>query len=302
MSGFPSLSSYDEARKHFDSVKPWESKYNPDYERPIGARNIKLDHYEERFNKAMRMVDDDIIFRLYAQDCVIWHPDNSVTVHGHPTMSTTAFVNGLVPDGVTHCKGRKDCDEPVLSLRAAESPKWLDDESWEQHRPRWQAYWNSGSIIQCSGPVRLHYNAETERWEPRDWDDLYPFHVPVVDRKLAREASMRYNLATLARVCSAVQTLANLPGAVEGHRGYQFGAMMDALEREAYIEAITLMPRGQVVVRHRRYGTPDGIEPGFLKKLRTHIYEHEGAVTRVEKRVLTPAAYRKYVADSNRFD
>jgi hypothetical protein len=77
---------------------------------------------------------------------------------------------------------------------------------------------------------------------------------------------------------------------------------MAALETEEYMAAIALMPRGQSDSFGRVHGTLRGIKPGFLKKLRDHIYDHEGVITREEQRILTPAQYKRYVADSNRFD
>jgi hypothetical protein len=66
--------------------------------------------------------------------------------------------------------------------------------------------------------------------------------------------------------------------------------------------AIALMPRGTSDELRSVHGTPQGIKPGFLRKLRDHIYDHEGVISREERRTLTPAQYKRYVADSNRFD
>jgi hypothetical protein len=303
MNGFPSLSNYEEARKHFDSVKPWDSIYNPANERPIGSRSVKLDHNGRRFNKAMRERDGSIIFRLYGKDCVEWHPNNTLTVRGHATMSTTSFIGALVPWGVSHQIGRKDWDEPVLQLRAETKPN-RDDLPWEQERPLWQAYWASGLIIRADH-VRLHYNAEADRWEPIDWGELRPFSVPRVDRKAARDVSKRYNLAVLGRVLDAVAALS--PSA--GYRPQRTAGaapmadIMAYLERGEYMSAVDLFPRGQVehCFTRRTIGTPNSIQPGFLRQLRDHIYNVEGVVEHRDEVTLTPAAYRKYVTNSKRF-
>lgn len=302
---FPSLSSYEEARKHFDSVKPWNSKYNPDNERPIGNRSCKLDHHDTRFNKAMRERDGSILFRLYEQDCVIWHPDNTLTVHGHATMSTTSFIDMLVPSGVRHQKGRKDYDEPVLHLRAETRPKSTDYSNWEEERLHWWAYWNSGDIIRADYPVQLHYNAETDRWEPVDWSALPPFHVPVLDRRLAREIAREYRLAKFEQLAKATLSLAIIGEAEpDAYQDKRFHRIAEALLEERYAEALRWCPRGQIEhgFTRRMIGTPDGILPGFLRRLRDHLYDFNGAIKREERVSMTPAQYRRYVTDSNRFD
>lgn len=303
MTGFPSINSYEQARAHFDSVEPWSSKYN-EYgdERPIGVREVKLDHSGRRFNKAMRKRDEDIIFRLYAQDCVIWHANGELTVHGYGSMSTTAFISSLVPWGIDHLQGRKDEDEPVLHLRA-DRPN-TDGLEWGESRPIWQAYWRSGCIIRGDYPIR--FRQEDESWVPVDgWDSLHAFSVPRVDTRAARAVSKQYNLPTLQQIVRAIMAL-NAPPPPPSNTwapgSVRYGEIMDALERADYMAAIGLMPRGTKKGFGRKvYGTDDGIQPGFLTQLRNHIYDHEGVVDRVERRTLSVSGYRKMIADLNRF-
>jgi hypothetical protein len=288
---FPRIASYADARAHFDKVKPFR---NNTCERPIGTRSHK--------HKNMRLLDDEsIAFRLYQTDCATWHPDGSITIIGYPSTSTTSFISSLVPSAISHMQGRSDWGEPVLYLHT------------NQRSGDWRNYWRDALVIRCrkssgyygytASGVRLDYNAKDKCWMPRDPDDLPAFDVPVIDRKAAREASRAYNLPTLNKVINAVIALTGGNGyAPQRTQGAApMADIMEALKAEQYATAISMMPRGTKRSFGQRYGTENGILPGFLPRLRDHIYEHEGAISTVEKRILTPAQYKRYVQDSKRF-
>lgn len=307
--GFPNLDSYAQARKHFDSVRPWDSKYNPNNERPIGTRNVKTcgyGYYDERFNKAMReLPDGSIAYRLYNTDCVIWHPDNTVTVQGYASVSTTCFIDRLVPMNVSHQIGRKDCDEPVLHLRGVYPTKAQRALSWEKSRTIWRTYWSSGVIIQCSRPVRLRYSRKSRMWLPVEPEDLTPFEMFRVDRAAARAASAKYHLSVLQQIISAAIALAGkavLPPSNTWAPGSINVAILEALEDEQYQTAVALMPRGGGSTAFGRKEVPSNqLEPGFLQRLRTFIYDHEGVIERYDQTILSPNQYQRYKADQRRF-
>jgi hypothetical protein len=136
--GFPGFgkATYAEVSDYFDTVKPWRSKYNPNGdERPIGIRAVHHDDGQQ-FNKAMRKLSDgSIAFRLFNTDCVVWHPNGELTIHGWPSVSTNAFISGLTPSGISQsCRhqmynGRRgDAFDPVLHLMPIEKHKssWGD--------------------------------------------------------------------------------------------------------------------------------------------------------------------------------
>lgn len=303
-SGFPKIRSYESARKHFDSVTPWRSwRFNPDGdERPIGDRTVK--HNDGRqYNKAMReLADGSIAFRLFDTDCVVWHPNGELTITGYATMSTTAFVNSLTPGGIIHGQGAKGMDEPILHLtqvieHVSPATEWSDEYQWKGPD------WISGMIIQCDCGVRLRHCSKNNVWTPTKPDELRAFSVPQVDHKAARQVSKQYNLPTLQHTLNAIMALhaPPPPAATWAQGSVRYGEIMDALERAKYMEAVALFPRGDVKVFGREHGTPNGIRPGFMRELREHIYNHEGVVSRIEKRMLTPAQYKRYVRDTNRF-
>lgn len=319
-SGFPNLGkrNYAAIREHYDSVKPWDSKYNPDFERPIGQRACKLNdrnhHHATRFNKAMRMLrDGSIAFRLYDTDCVVYHPDDSLTVHGYASVSTNDFIRALVPEGISHsCRhewynGRRGAAfDPILQLSPLTEHWYSSDYRYPDVRDRKVIGpdWRSGMIINCDGPVRLNYNVKRAAWLPVDMDDLPPFSVPTIDRKRSREVSREYHLPLLDKVLNAAVALVGGPGYISQRTagGVPMADIMDCLKDEKFAEAIALMPRGGGSRAFGRKSAPShALQPGFLRRLRDHIYDHEGVIVRVDKPWLSPSAYRKYVADSNRF-
>lgn len=69
--GAPRLLSYQDAKKHHDSVKPIRGKTI----KPLGNRRW----YHA---SAITMHGDDVVLLYLDKPCVVWHPDNSLTVHG----------------------------------------------------------------------------------------------------------------------------------------------------------------------------------------------------------------------------
>lgn len=308
MNGIPSLDSYANVLKHFNSVKPWRSKYNYNNERPIGTRSVKT--CGGRFNKAMRKLEDgSIAFRLFDTDCVIWHPDGTLTIQGHPTVSTSAFISYLTPMGISHTFQRGAGDYPVLFLAPVVECVIPADKRWNQVEYRYNGLdYSQGEVVQCNYSVTLHYSAR--RWRPVEPDSLQQFFVPTINRKRGREVSRRYNLPTLAKIVNAIMALGNLPAPAPtwAPSSYRLSDIMEHLECGEYGSAVALFPRsdGPRSSWHTGpFGRPippkGALESGFLRKLRDHIYEHEGVIEIVEQQSLTPSAYRKYVADSKRF-
>jgi hypothetical protein len=303
LTGFPrgGITSYAKARRHFDSVKPWESKYNPNWERPIGTRAVKTsDGY--RFNKAMReLPDGSIAFRLYNTDCVIWHPDNRLTVTGYASAITGGFISRLTPDGVSHSQGRKDENEPILHLRGPR-PIIKPRMSWEKERPIWSAHWNSGQIVQCGRPVLLQCRSKI--WRPARPDLLEPFYVPTIDRRMSRELAKQFHLAEFERLAKNEGSLITVGEAGHGLNDMERACeIMNLLEVGRVMQALRLVPRGPIRHKftHRMVGTEFGAQPGFLRWLRDEIYDTSGAVKREEIVSLTPSQYDRFKRDVKRF-
>jgi hypothetical protein len=295
--GFPAkLNSYDEARKFFDSKSPFPSAYG----RPIGSRRCT--------NKAMflRNACEDIVFKFYHTKCVIWHADNSVTVRGYDTNSTTSFVDALTPNGVGHGKGRSDDYEPVLHLQCVDGrPEYPQipyyDPGYREEHDRWlaqmKAFWASGSIVKCGYGVTLNYNADARMWLP-DEADVTPFKVPRIDRKLAREIAKRFRLKDFETMVPAAVALKGIR-----QQNGNIYHITNALERGDFAKAMESVGVGTMTRSSygRSFGGPSQIDPGFFRKLRDHVYSSNGAVNFEEVRMLSPNSYRTYLQDSRRF-
>lgn len=327
--------NYAAIREHFDSVKPWQSKYNPDNERPIGQRACKLtsdgeawgncggygapstaedraaDRNGARFNKAMRMLDDgSIAFRLYDTDCVVYHPDDSITIHGYASVSTNDFISGLIPAGITHkCRGRgrNNYSDPVLHLMPMTESWYPSDYRYPDVRDRKVHHPDrkNGIVINCDGEVTLNYSVEKRQFVPSEPDLLEPFHIYRIDRKAARQVSREYQLAKLSQVINAAVALLPREGYISQRTsgGVPMGDIMDALKEGNFAAAINLMPRGGGSTKFGRESAPStAIQPGFLRRLRDHIYDHEGVVERVKVPILTLAQHERYKADMDRYD
>jgi hypothetical protein len=178
MNRVPKITSYAEAKAHYDSVKSWFH---------CGDKPIKGQlRYD---NMRMRAYSNGAIgFRLYATQCVVYYPDETLTVQGYATMSTNAFVDTLTPDGIVHAMGRKGWDEPILHLRRDGEGWWLDhaDGSYKRNE--------DVLIVNCSDPVKLRRDEDEHRWVPIDETDLQPFEFTEIDTKKARAANKQLRL------------------------------------------------------------------------------------------------------------
>lgn len=285
---FPRIERHADALAHWNKVKPYR---NHDGEtKPIGTRR---GFYND--TKTMRVLSDgSIAFRYHRTDCVIWHPDDTVTIEGWSSMSTTAFIGALSPHGISHGQGSDWSGQPILHLH----PMVRDADDW-------RAYWRDALIIRCSSPVRLARQAD--RWMPIDVEDLRPFTTVSIDRKASRAASRKYHLPEFEGIVRAIIALGG--GMVEQtavrneHEALQ--QILPLLEAEDYMGATAVCPRGE----GDRYRIPfgrapvsdDAIRPGFLRKVRDAVYDQEMVVDRVEKRVLTYGQYKRSLQMLRRF-
>lgn len=292
---FPRLSSYAAARAHFDSVKPYRGE-SDDAPRPIGVRSHR--------NKQMRLLDDgSVAFRLYRTDCVIWHPDDQITVEGYSSMSTTAFVNCLTPYvTIRHRQGSWRVGGPVLELWTGNSSDyWLRSDNGHVTNPmqRNPDYGKGTLVVNCDSPVRLHYC--DGRWVPVDVTDLYPFEVPTIDRKLALKASRAYRLpefeAWLRMITVCAGELVLPPTVAEGSPE----DVLDQLQDGNFINAATLIPRGEgqdysgwrKPAFNRTPVADDAPRPGFIASIRKTLYEQEGVISMRKEPMITLGCYER---------
>ena len=88
--GLRTITSYDEARRLWESIKPWKNGKDEKV-KPLGPRARK--------NKTLVKYSDRFAARLYETDTVIYY-DGGIEVSTHESMSSKIFVNAVAPRGV----------------------------------------------------------------------------------------------------------------------------------------------------------------------------------------------------------
>lgn len=89
--GVPRIFDYDQAKRHYESVKPIRGK---PHIRPIGSRNKQHMRIQKDFHEGAEVYEAV----LYQTPCVRWYPDGRVLVDdgGWATKSTAAFINQVL--------------------------------------------------------------------------------------------------------------------------------------------------------------------------------------------------------------
>lgn len=285
MDKVPRIRSYDEARDHYDSV---DKRF--DY----GGKPIKgaLRYSNMRMR---REHDGSYVFRFYDTDCVTYHPDRTVTIIGYDSMSTTAFIGQLAPDGVTHAKGRKMDYEPILHLRMPGEYWWINHPDGSYSRN------TDVLVVKCSHPVKLYYCADAGRWLPLDRNALDVFEWITIDRGPARKAAKRYHLGEFVAAVPALHAL----GQVEREEA-DVDEALARLEKRDFLGALAYCSLGEVRRRAARMGGREecitALQSRFLERMRNRIYDQAGALSLTMKPVLTISEYGAYCNALTRFD
>lgn len=88
----PTIRNYIEAANFWRDARPWRGQTGEHDYRPLGK--WRKDHL-----KIHKGYEDEIRFRYYWTDCVIYWPDGSVTIKAYSSQSTNTFVRNLSPHG-----------------------------------------------------------------------------------------------------------------------------------------------------------------------------------------------------------
>jgi hypothetical protein len=217
--------------------------------------------------------DDSIAFQLYDTECVTYHPDNTITVQGYGTQTTSGFIDRLTPGGIYHLAHSRTHHGPMLRLMSVREhvcpPCSYRSEEYRYTGPDW----DSGVVIKCGSPVRLDYNAERGLWLPVDPPAAQgqAFKLPTINRKAAREVSKAYHLADYERALRAYVAMLQ----IQRQDGESLFMVAAALREGDMTLALEFAPGGTLAVAHygQLHGGPGQIEPGFLGKLRDWIYD-----------------------------
>jgi hypothetical protein len=255
------LAALHQRAKRSRKVKQAEVNLPGGDEAPLGhprseVSGIRMDHGE------------NIRFRLYRTDVVTWHPDNSVTIDGYPSVTTGAFANMLLPRGMYL--------NPIARTMSLYSPE-------SQYR------WKDQRVCRDDGT----YRQVDGMWEPEDPAPLV-FHK--LDRKAARAVAKEHSLADFKRFMSIAPFTMELH-----HEGCDVDAAADALLERDFRTAAEHLPLTEtgkssfgrdikpLPFQNTRWDR--GVTAGSIETLRAALYMKAGVYRREEFGIMTSGAY-----------
>lgn len=176
-----------------------------------------------------------IAFRLYETDVVTWHPDNSVDIENHGTVTTSGFASRFLPPTISLCYPSKNGGHRGITYAT------------ENGNQRWY------SRHVCWGyPVTFRQN-EDDIWLPDlDTCDTVRFYGKV-DARAARELYKGLNLRAFDNWLS----MAPLHLQIE-HDWFDLDECCEALRKRDFIRAAECLPLIEVP---RGFGLADRMKP-----------------------------------------
>jgi hypothetical protein len=211
----------------------------------------------------IRMDSDEVIrFRLYSTDVIRVHPDDTITVEGYPTITTSAFANTLLPSGM-HLAGE------IMHF---------DD-----------------LVCNVYHPVR--FTKTSAGWRPNT-DDLgvQCLSTASIDRKLSREVHAEYafkELADFAAMASRHMTIE--------HEGQDYEVCAFNLREKRFREAVERLPTfkdkqafgSDPIVWPVHVPGTEVVGPSSIERLKRYLMHKHGALTIENYPILTYTQWRR---------
>lgn len=265
--------NYCAAAKFEAEIKPWRNR--PTDPKPIGDRS------KANVKRVERLESGDIVFSLWGEPAVTFHPDGDISVTGWPSVSRRQFIERLTPQEI----GYVPVNNSLLLCKDG----------------HWPSYWRGGDPKSNAHAARLDQGATVRlthasgRWWPKDEASLTPFNWLEVDRSEARGVMREHPLGEFRAALNAYQAL--LPGKM---RPYIYShapdphAMLDLIEKRDFAAAIEIMPtmdtrvwdNGGYVGRAPRFSST------MLTKMRQLLYVRSGVARRQEASILPLSKWR----------
>jgi hypothetical protein len=303
----PNINNYAEAKKHFDSVKPWRGSTD----RPIGNRRHS--------NKRMRMLDDgSIAFEYQGHTFVTYRPDGKIALQGFSCI--VQLFNQVLPDGLclmnpTSRIGATIYSAPLSQYQPGAGwcafPYWVPrDGEWAEadirvnYRKRtdgsgWdfdvmqvkRVDWNNRKpnpdvlVMRADKPVVLDYYADRDMWLPADETSLQPFEWDEIDKSASRKLNEEWKLGHFEAWIRAQQSLIENRQWPDRKWIIADGELLLLIKQKKFSEALEHFPR-----RWRwQSGFETEHEPALnhLQQLRTHLYMREGILRKRSERIVT---------------
>jgi hypothetical protein len=308
MSYIPDINSYADARKHFDSVKPWRGSTD----RPLGNRRHS--------NKRMRMTDDGSIEMEYqSHTFIVYRPDGTVDAQAYDGNVQTNIVRQAIPKGI-ELQNVEVRLKPTIALAPVAQVK--DGYSWYNSFPHWipkngpwkdpYPEWGNRKVnpdvlvLQSANPVKLNYYADKDMWLPIDESKLVPFEWDEIDKSASRKLNEEYKLGHFEAWVNAQIKLLEGHGEREWpmYEAVEDDVLLDLIKAGDFEKAVTHFPRGDKYWTYSmnwwtQYGQHQGRQhPGLLppalhhiQHLRTLLYKREGILRHRSERIVSLPEY-----------
>ena len=254
---------------------------------PTIRKEAGLGHPRSQVTGIRLLRDNSIACRLYSTDVVTWHPDNSVSVISHPTVTTAAFANALLPSGLS-----LGGESEIMTFfpGCGQSSDWY--ERWRVAR-----VCNGTGTYRCVDGV----------WLP-DEDTLYPLSVVTLDKSIARQVCREYPFAQFKTWLFAACGVMDIE-----HQGEDYERCAEGLRTRNFRQAAEHLPTINVPrgfgIRDRikplrmsnvRYGDP--VTLGSIEYVRRWLYNDAGAYSRTEVTTMSADEHTKQRALTNRLE
>jgi hypothetical protein len=268
----PRVINYGEALKIWWEIRPLRGQPE-DAPRPIGyrsRRNIKTVRKEP---------NGDIVFRIYENDAVTWHPNGTFTVQGYPSRTTGMFINMLTPLGVYYWSG-----QGVLALDAV-------DGGWKE-RP----------LVRCGRGERVRVTKRKNVWMPAEPAALAPFEYEVLDRAKARKLGQRLGLTDFTHWLNAYEKL----GGEVGRLGYPLFTnehrheLLEAKDYHALMRTFCTVRNWRQDPQGKWGWSDDRVSRTDVGKFRAWLYVKFGATKTKKAKQLTRAEHYNHI-ERNRY-
>lgn len=243
--------------------------------RPSGTE-APLGHPRSEVTGVRMGRDEEIRFRLYSTDVVVWWPDGSVEIENYGSVTTSAFANTLLPHRV--------------------------------YLPKREELVCFNGMV-CKGSiVRLE---QVDGFWQADESTIDTIRYPVLNRKLAREVRQQYHL----RDFEEWVTVGSAHFRIE-HENYHLRTCAEALEQRDFRTAAAHMPAIDLYSKaYRGFGIRDRaspllvacrngevVLPSCFQHLANALYEDEGAFDTIERKVMSAEEFERRERKARQLD
>lgn len=235
-----------------------------------------LGHTRSHVTGIRLLHDSSIACRLYSTDVVTWHPDNSVSVISHPTATTSAFANALLPAGL-YLGGESElmtffpgCDESA----------------------DWCQRWRSARVCDGTGTYR---NVDGV-WLPDETTIAPRMHL-TLDKSISRQVCKEHPFGQFKTWLFAACGVLDIE-----HQGEDLDKCAEALRARNFRQAAEHLPtinvpRGFGIcerlkplrMRNVHYGAP--VTLGSVDYVRRWLYVDAGAYVKTEVTTMSSTEY-----------